>query len=107
MKLAGKKALVTGGAGAIGTGISLGLAREGADVAVAYNHSGAKAEKLVAEIKALGRQALAVYGDQTKSEDIQHLITTAVEAFGRLDIVINNAATGPQIPLLEIGRAHV
>jgi NAD(P)-dependent dehydrogenase (short-subunit alcohol dehydrogenase family) len=107
MRLVGKKALVTGGAGAIGSGISLGLAREGADVAIAYHNSGEKAAKLVAEIKAMGRGAVAIYGDQTKKEEIQHLITAAVDAFGRLDIVINNAATGPQIPLLDLTDADL
>jgi glucose 1-dehydrogenase len=102
MRLAGKKAIVTGGAGAIGSGICRGLAREGADVAINYYHSRDKALKLADEITAMGRQAIAVQADVKKSEDIHRIIDETVKAFGRLDIVINNAAGGPQIPFLEL-----
>jgi glucose 1-dehydrogenase len=102
MRLEGKKAIITGGAGAIGSYLSRGLAREGADVAIAYRHSGPKAEKLVEEIQAMGRRAIAVQIDVRDSAQIQAALDKMVEAFGRLDIVINNAATGPQIPLLDL-----
>ena len=102
MRLQGKKAVVTGGAGAIGTGICRGLAREGADVAVAYHHSEQKAQALVEEIKALGRNAVAVPVDVRSGESIGRMIDETTKTFGRLDIVVNNAATGPQIPLLGL-----
>lgn len=104
MRLKGKKALVTGGAGAIGKGICLGLAREGSDVAVNYHHSKEKALELVKEIQAMGRQAIAIQADVRKNEDIRRLISETVKSLGRLDIVVNNAATGPQIPLLEVSE---
>jgi len=102
MRLEGKRAVVTGGAGAIGSGICLGLAREGADVIINYRNSKEKAEQLAAGIKAMGRNAVAIQADVRKSVDIQRLIAQSVESLGGLDIVINNAATGPQIPLLEL-----
>ncbi len=104
MRLEGKKAVVTGGAGAIGSGICVGLAREGADVAINYRHSKEQADKLVDEIQAMGRKAVAIQADVRKSEEIQRLIDGTVSNLGRLDIVINNAATGPQIPLLELSE---
>ncbi|MFC2031680.1 SDR family NAD(P)-dependent oxidoreductase [Chloroflexota bacterium] len=102
MRLEGKKAVVTGGAGAIGSDICLGLAREGADVAINYRNSKEQAEKLAADILAMGRKAVAIQADVRNSEEIQRLIDETVSNLGRLDIVINNAATGPQIPLLEL-----
>ena len=102
MRLAGKKAIVTGGAGAIGSGICRGLAREGADVVIDYYHSRDKALALADEITAMGRRAMAVQANMKKGEDIQRLVDETVGAFSRLDIVVNNAAGGPQIPLLEL-----
>ncbi len=102
MRLAGKKALVTGGAGAIGSAISLGLAREGADVSICYRHSEEKADQLVHEIKQLGRKALSVAADVRKPRDIGRLIEATVETLGQLDIVVNCHTAGPQIPFLDV-----
>jgi glucose 1-dehydrogenase len=102
MRLEGKKAIVTGGAGAIGSGICRGLAREGADVVINYYHSHDKAVKLAEEIRAMGRQAIPIQADVKDSKEIHCLIDETVKRLGRLDIVINNAVTGPQIPLLEL-----
>lgn len=104
MKLTNKKALVTGGAGAIGSAICLGLAKEGADVAICYRHSEQKALNLIEELKTIGRQAVAVHADVRISNDVQHLIDATVKAFGHLDIVINCHTAGPQIPLLELAE---
>jgi NAD(P)-dependent dehydrogenase (short-subunit alcohol dehydrogenase family) len=102
MRLAGKKALVTGGAGAIGSALSVGLAREGADVAVCYRHSEEKAGRLVKEITAMGRAAVSIHADVRKSADIIALIEKTVKALGGLDILINCHTAGPQIPVLEL-----
>jgi NAD(P)-dependent dehydrogenase (short-subunit alcohol dehydrogenase family) len=88
--VAGKVAVVTGGGTGIGRGAALVLARHGADVVVA----GRRAEPLagtVAEIEALGRQALAVPTDVTSPEQCQQLVDTTLDRMGRLDILVNNA----------------
>ena len=102
MRLEGKKALVTGGAGAIGGGICAGLAREGADVAIVDVHGGARSQELMAQIMEMGRKAVFIAGDVCKGDDIQRAIDETVAAFGRLDIVVNCAATGPQTPLFNV-----
>lgn len=101
MRLAAKQALVTGGAGAIGGGICVGLAGEGADVAILDIHSEQRAADLTAEIEEMGRRAIFIPADVRSGEEIRGAIAETVSALGRLDIVVNCAVTGPQTPLLE------
>src|ERR1700735_855611 len=89
--LEGQVALVTGGAKRVGRSIALGLAAEGADVVVNYMESKAEAEELAAEIRAMGRRALAIQGDVSKRQDVEKLFMAAENEFGRLDILVNNA----------------
>jgi 3-oxoacyl-[acyl-carrier protein] reductase len=90
--LAGKVAVVTGGARDIGRAISVGLAREGAKVVVNYHNSAYGANETIQEIKGLGGEAVAIKADVSQLEGIQHLKTKAVEAFGeKVDILVNNA----------------
>ncbi|MCQ6274061.1 3-oxoacyl-[acyl-carrier-protein] reductase [Bacillus sp. V3B] len=91
MKLAEKKVLVTGASRGIGREIALELARQGADVAVNYAGSEAKAHEVVAEIKELGREAFAIQCDVSNSESVASMIKETVERFGKLDILVNNA----------------
>ena len=90
--LEGQVALVTGGAKRIGRAVALRLAREGADVVVHYNLSKADADDTVAEIEALGRKGIAVQADLRNVSQIQRMFLQANAKFGRLDILINNAA---------------
>ena len=92
MKLLGKKALVTGAGRGIGRGCALELARAGADVAVNDRQRTAQAEAVVAEIKALGRQAVLIDGDVFERESCESVAHRAVEAFGRIDIFVSNPA---------------
>lgn len=87
----GKVALVTGASRGIGRAIALDLAKNGANVAVNYAGSEAKANEVVEEIKALGREAFAIQADVSDSEAVGAMIKETVERFGRLDILINNA----------------
>jgi NAD(P)-dependent dehydrogenase (short-subunit alcohol dehydrogenase family) len=89
--LAGKVALVTGGARDVGREISLTLAREGAAVAVNYMHSKADADALVAEIVKLGGRAAAYPADVADYAAVVGMIDRIVAELGRLDIVVNNA----------------
>ncbi|MGG4488897.1 3-oxoacyl-[acyl-carrier-protein] reductase [Metabacillus idriensis] len=87
----GKVALVTGASRGIGRAIALELAKNGANVAVNYAGSEAKANEVVDEIKALGREAFAVQADVSDSEAVAAMVKATVEQFGRLDILVNNA----------------
>jgi len=89
--LAGKVALVTGGSRGLGAAIARSLAQEGADVAISYVSSGAKAEAVVQELVALGVRAEAFEADQADPVKVAALVAVVAERFGRLDILVNNA----------------
>ncbi|AGB73159.1 short-chain dehydrogenase/reductase (plasmid) [Rhizobium tropici CIAT 899] len=89
--LAGKRALVTGGARGIGAAIALKLAEDGADIAITYEKSAEKAEALVAEIRAMGRKAIAIRADAARTEAARATVEQTIAELGGLDILINNA----------------
>jgi NAD(P)-dependent dehydrogenase (short-subunit alcohol dehydrogenase family) len=89
--LAGRVALVSGGSRGIGRAIALGLARDGADVAVNYRRDAGAAEETVKAATALGRRALAVEASVGEFADCQRLVETASNALGPIDILVNNA----------------
>ncbi len=92
MKLKGKVAVVTGGARDIGRAVCVKLAKEGAKVVVNYFDSDADKDHTLAAIKEVGGEAIAVYGDVTKQEDIDNMVAKTKEAFGdRVDILVNVA----------------
>lgn len=90
--LQGKSALVTGGAQRIGRELALSLGRAGADVAITYLTSQIEAEQTVREIEDLGCRAIAIQCDVRSEVSVQQAITSAMEQFGRLDVLANNAA---------------
>ena len=90
MPLSGKVALVTGGASGIGRATALLLAREGASIVLA-DLKAADGERVVAEITQSGGKALFQHTDVAKSEDCRRLVEAAIAAFGRIDILFNNA----------------
>jgi 3-oxoacyl-[acyl-carrier protein] reductase len=89
--LNGKVALVTGGSRGIGSAIALELARQGANVAVNYSGSEAKANEVVDQIKALGREAIAIQSNVGDSESVQDMVKEVISTFGTIDILVNNA----------------
>ncbi|MDQ1146741.1 3-oxoacyl-[acyl-carrier protein] reductase [Bacillus sp. SORGH_AS 510] len=91
MNLAEKTALVTGASRGIGREIALELARQGANVAVNFSGSEAKANEVVDEIKALGRDAVAIKCDVSNTEEVTEMVKATIDRFGKLDILINNA----------------
>ncbi len=93
-KLDNKVAIVTGGSRGIGAASALALADEGADVAISYSSSADRAEALVADLEARGVRAAAFRADQADVAQAAGLVHRVAEQFGRLDILVNNAAVG-------------
>jgi len=89
MGLEGKTAIVTGGGRDIGRACALRLAADGATVAINYHSSAAGADSAVAEIEAAGGSAFALRGDMTSAADAAALIATAIERFGRIDVLVH------------------
>jgi enoyl-[acyl-carrier protein] reductase III len=96
-----KVAVVTGSGRGVGRAIALNLAAQGADVAVNYFRKREQAENTMREIQQMGRRAIAVKADMGEPDEIEKLISETVQAFGGIDILINNAASGYFRPVLE------
>jgi NAD(P)-dependent dehydrogenase (short-subunit alcohol dehydrogenase family) len=94
--LAGKVALVTGGSRGLGAATALALAEQGADVAISYVSSPDKANAVVAKLKAAGVNALAIQSDQADTRAAKPLLDAVIAHFGKLDILVNNAAIAVQ-----------
>jgi 3-oxoacyl-[acyl-carrier protein] reductase/pteridine reductase len=90
--LSGKSALVTGGARRIGRGIALALAQAGADVAITFRNSRTEAAETGREIESYGHRALAVECDVRSETSVRAAVAATAAGFGRLDLVVNNAA---------------
>jgi pteridine reductase len=106
MLLTGRAALVTGGAVRVGRAIAGAVAARGAAVVIHYRSSRAEAEGLVAEIEAAGGRAAAVAADLERPEAVRELAGVAEAAFGRIDVLVNNAAIFPSAPFLEVTEAE-
>jgi 3-oxoacyl-[acyl-carrier protein] reductase len=98
-KLTGQVAVVTGASKGIGAGIAKALAAEGASVVVNYASSKEGAERVVQEITAKGGKAIAVQGDVSKQADITRVFAETKEAYGKLNILVNNAGVYEFAPL--------
>lgn len=94
--LKGKVALVTGGSRGIGKEIAIGLAKAGADVALASRKL-PDLEEVAKEIKATGRKSIAVAAHIGRMEEVTNLVAKVKDTFGKIDILINNAATNPTV----------
>lgn len=106
LRLEGKVALVTGGSRGMGRAIALRLAKEGCDVVVNYNSSRQAACEVVETIKAMGRRATSVKADIGNAIQVEQMVTTAVEEFGKIDVLMNNAGieAGEPCPFIELGE---
>src|SRR5687767_11997113 len=100
-------ALVTGASRGIGRAIVLALAREGFDCVVNYARNAAAADEVKREIETLGRRALTVQADVGSSDDRKRLVEETYDAFGRLDLLVNNAGVAPDVraDLLDASEA--
>ena len=98
-KLSGKVAVVTGASKGIGAGIAKALAAEGAAVVVNYASSREGADKVVADITSKGGKAIAVGGDVAKPADVKSLFDATKKAFGKVDVLVNNAGVYKFAPI--------
>ena len=106
MNLKGKVAIVTGGNSGIGLAIVLELARQGAKIVIDYVAHPDATEALEQQVCALGEQAIGVQADVSKVAELQTLITTAVQKFGRVDIMVNNAGVETRTSILDTTEAQ-
>jgi NAD(P)-dependent dehydrogenase (short-subunit alcohol dehydrogenase family) len=91
-KLTGRKALITGGDSGIGRAVALAFAREGADVLISYLSEDEDARQTVRLVEEAGQKGIAVRGDIQEESHCQQLVQRAIDEFGELDILVNNAA---------------
>lgn len=106
-RIEGQVALVTGGSRGIGAAVALRLAEEGADLALTYEQNAERAGQVVEQVKALGRRALAIRADSADPEAVRAAVDGAAAEFGRLDILVNNAAVFPMGLLEELELAQL
>jgi 3-oxoacyl-[acyl-carrier protein] reductase len=105
ISLAGRVALVTGGSGGIGRAITLALSAAGASVAIGYGASDAAAHQLAGQITAAGGRAAALSADLAYAAEVVRLAEEAEDAFGPVDVLVNNAGVGRRQPLESIAIA--
>src|SRR5579883_2171357 len=105
-KLQGKVAVVTGASKGIGASIAKHLAAEGAAVVVNYSSSKSDADRVVADIARDGGKAVAVQADVAKKADVARLFAETKKAFGRLDVLVNNAGVYEFAPLEAVTEEH-
>lgn len=103
MKLQGRTALITGAGRGIGRAIALAYACEGADV-VLTARTEAEIETVAQEVQALGRRALAVPADTRREADVALVVSRGIEAFGKVDVLVNNAGVASTIIPVEQRR---
>lgn len=100
-ELKGKVALITGGSRGLGTATAFALAEQGVDVAISYVASAEKAEAVVRDLESTGVRAIAVRSDQADPSAAEPLVDAVVSHFGKLDILVNNAAITVQGQLVD------
>jgi len=105
MEIEGKVALVTGGARRLGRSIALALAERGAELVIHYRDSEREAQEVLALLKKAGGKPVAVQGDVSIAADVDRIVETAMRAFGRIEILVNNAAVFYRTPFERLTEA--
>ena len=101
-RLSGQVAIVTGASRGIGRSIALALAAEGANVVVNYASSSTAADQVVADITAMGSEAIALQADVSKADQVDALFSAVMEKWGRIDVLVNNAGITRDTLLLRM-----
>jgi 3-oxoacyl-[acyl-carrier protein] reductase len=101
-RLQGQVAIVTGASRGIGRAAAIALASEGATVVVNYASSSQAADAVVAEITAMGSQAVALQADVSQAEQVETLFNSVMEKWGRIDVLVNNAGIARDTLLLRM-----
>jgi enoyl-[acyl-carrier protein] reductase III len=101
-----KVALITGGSRGIGRAIAIRLAENGADVVVNYVRHRKDAEETAAAVEKLGRRCLVIKANVANEPDVKEMFDELAKAYGRLDILVSNAASGVLKPVLELTERH-
>lgn len=91
-KLQGKKAIITGADSGIGRAVAIAFAREGADVLISYLEEDEDAQETANWVEKAGKKAILVRGDVSEEEHCKHIVQRAIEEFGQVDVLVNNAA---------------
>ena len=102
MPLTGKIVLVTGGQQGIGQAMARAFAMAGADVAINWLDDEAAAQRVAEEIRGRGRRALPVRADVGRVGEVEAMVAAVAEAFGAIDVLVNNAGVFPRVPFLEM-----
>ncbi len=105
MNLKHKVAVVTGGGTGIGRAVALTLSKRGATVAINYSRSGADAEEVVQLILASGERAIAVQADISQDDEVRTMVDEVAQAFGTIDVLVNNAGITKHIPMEDLDAA--
>lgn len=105
--LAGKVALVTGGSRGIGAAIAARLAENGADVAITYAQSEARAQEVVDRVTAEGHRGLAIRADSASADEVKSAVEQTSAEFGRIDILVNNAGIFPNGPIDDVSVEQI
>jgi glucose 1-dehydrogenase len=101
LQLQNKVAVITGSSSGIGSAIALTFAKEGAAVAVDYRSHPGEAKEIVDQVEGFGGKAISVGADVSNPGDVKNLIQKAIEGFGRLDVMVNNAGVEEKMPFLD------
>ena len=99
-------AFITGGARGIGRAIAKKLAQAGANIAVNYYNSVDEAESLCQELRDMGVEAISIHGSVADPVSIKEMAATVEQTYGRLDILVSNAASGVLKPMMQMGLKH-
>ena len=100
--LLGKVALITGASRRIGRSTALGLAAAGADLVLNARSARDEVEGVAEEVRQKGRRALVAMADVTREDEVAGMVDSAAAEFGRIDILVNNAAIRKQVPFTEM-----